>query len=439
MFRGVMFVALVSVTNALAGDWPQWRGPSRDGTSTETGLLATWPKNGPPLLWSVDTLGAGYSGPAVVGERIFIMGSDGETEYLTAMAVDCGRELWRVKLGPEFKNGWGHGPRGTPTVFGDTVVALGAQGVLVCVEKATGKELWRTDLRNDHAGRLMRGNILDFDWGYSESPLVDDGHVIVSPGGANGTLAAFDLKTGQLLWRTAMVTDAASYSSVVVAEIHGTRQYVQLTGGVEYSTGVLMKAPPRAVGISPRDGSLLWQAKIHYTTAGVINTPVVLGDVVYATCGYGAGCTILRIDKTAAGFQAVSTTTQDTRKVMATYHGGIVPFRDRVYGFSETSGWVCQSIPSGESRWEERRKVAGGSHIRVGGRLIIVTTEGSVAMTEPDNDGWTLHGEFVLPIVSPLRKANHRIKVCTHPVVANGRLYLRDQERFYCYDLRSAK
>ena len=435
MIRAV-FLTLMLTLNLAAADWPQWRGPQRDGTSTEKGLQEQWPKDGPPLLWSIETLGAGYSGPAVVGERLFIMGSNADGEYLAALRVDSGRELWRATLGPVFKNGWGNGPRGTPTVAGDRVVALGAQGVLVCVALTSGKELWRTDLRKDHAGRLMHGNILDIDWGYSESPLVDDGRVTVSPGGTKGTVAAFDLATGKLIWRTAAITDAASYSSIVAAEIHGTRHYVQITGGVEHSGGALMKAPPRAVGISPKDGSILWQHKINYTTAGVINTSVVLNEIIYTSCGYGAGCTILRIDKDGVGLKAVDITAKDARNVMATYHGGIVPAKDRVFGFSDTAGWVCQSLPSGESRWEEKRRIRGGSLIRVGNRLIIVTLEGIVAMTEPNDDGWALQGEFTLPKVSPLRKANSKIKVCTHPVVVNGRLYVRDQESLYCYGLR---
>ena len=121
---------------------------------------------------------------------------------------------------------------------------------------------------------------------------------------------------------------------------------------------------------------------------------------------------------------------------MVTYHGGIVPAKDRVFGFTETQGWVCQKLPSGESLWEDKRKIRGGSHIRIGNHFIIVTLEGAVAMTEPNDDGWTVQGDFILPNVSPLRKANSKIKVCTQPVVGNGRLYIRDQENLYCYDLR---
>ena len=424
---------------AVADDWPQWRGPNRDGVSAEAGLTAAWPKAGPPLAWRADTLGSGYSGPAVVGPRLYVMGSDATTEFLCALAVETGREAWRTPLGPLFKNPWGDGPRGTPTVSGGRVYALGAQGVLACVEAATGRLVWKTDLRADHGGRLMRGNFLDLDWGYAESPLVDGGRVVVSPGGPGGTVAAFDAPTGELVWRSKTVTDAASYASAVVATVGGVRQYVQLTGGVELAVGAFMKAPPRAAGLDPATGALLWGHAIRYTTAGVINTPVVLGDRVHTSCGYGAGCTILRVARWGTRFVAIDETSGDARRAMKTYHGGVVPAGDRVYGYSETGGWVCQSFPKGDEIWADQKTIQGGAHVRVGTGFYFVTTTGRVAAADPGDSGWLPRGDFPLPGVAPLRKANAKIQVCTHPVVANGRLYVRDMGTLYCYDLRPAK
>ena len=442
MFRRLTaIVALLTGLSsaAVADDWPQWRGPNRDGVSAETELLVNWPAVGPPLAWRVETLGSGYSGPAVVGARLFVMGSDGASEFVCALAVETGKEAWRTALGPVFKNPWGDGPRGTPTVSGGRVYALGAQGVLACVEAATGNLVWKTDLRADHGGRLMRGNFLGLDWGYAESPLVDGGRVVVSPGGPGGTVAAFDAATGELLWRTKAVVDAASYASAVVATVAGSQQYVQLTGGVEYADGVLMKAPPRAVGLDPATGALLWGHPIRYATAGVINTPVVLGDRVTTSCGYGAGCTILRVARWGTRLVAIDETSADARRAMKTYHGGVVPAGDRVYGYSETGGWVCQSFPKGDEIWADQKTIAGGAHVRVGSGFYFVTTAGRVAAADPGNAGWVPRGDFALPGVSPSRKANAKIQVCTHPVVANGRLYVRDMETLYCYDLRPAK
>ena len=434
-----VLAAWAAASPVRAADWPQWRGPDRDGVSAETGLLAAWPKAGLPLAWRVETLGSGYSGPAVVGGRVYVMGSDTAGEFLAALAVESGTEAWRTPLGPVFKNPWGDGPRGTPTVTGGRVYALGAQGVLACVEAATGKLVWKTDLRADHKGKLMRGNFLDLDWGYAESPLVDGGRVVVAPGGPGGTVAAFDAATGKLAWRTTAVTDAASYASAVVATIGGVRQYVHLTGGVEFAVGALMKAPPRAVGLDPATGAVLWDQKIRYTTAGVINTPVVLGDRVYTSCGYGAGCTILRIDKVGGAFRATDEASGDARRAMKTYHGGIVPAGDRVYGYSEAGGWVCQSFPTGEEIWADQKTIPGGAHVRVGTGFYFVTTDGGVAAADPGATGWAVRGRFDLPAASPIRKANSKVRVCTHPVVADGRLYVRDMETLYCYDLRPPK
>ncbi len=427
--------ALLAALFAAGGDWPQWRGPNRDGASSEAGPLADWLPAGPKLLWSIDTLGAGYSGPAVVGDRLFVMASDAEFEYLTAREAGTGREVWRAKLGPLTKNRWGDGPRGTPTVAGSRVVALGGQGVLLCADAATGRELWRTDLRTDHAGQLMRGNILDTDWGYSESPLVEAGRVVVSPGGPKGTVAAFDLPTGKLVWRTTSVTDAASYSSAVVAEIAGVRQVVQLTGGVEYRVGALMSSPPQALGLDPATGAVLWRHPIRYATAGVINTPVVVGDLVHTTCGYGAGCSLLSIEKPGGGWKVADTAKGDARRAMAVYHGGAIAHGGKAYGYSDSSGWVCQQLPGGETAWQDRR-TPGGSLARVGERFVIVGTEGKLLLVEPGEGGWGVRGEFALPEASRIRKASSYIKVCTHPVVAGGKLYVRDQERLWCFEVR---
>jgi hypothetical protein len=174
--------------------------------------------------------------------------------------------------------------------------------------------------------------------------------------------------------------------------------------------------------------------------AGVINTPVVWKNYVYASCPFGGGCTILRIDKSDKGWNVVDTTSREAQGALNVYHGGVVPFRDRVLGYSYTHGWVFQALPSGESLWEDKRKIDdGGSHVRIADRVIVVTTKGTVVLTEVSDTGWKPTGTFSLPDESPIRKANAKIKVCTHPVVANGRLYIRDQERLYCYDLRAQR
>ena len=185
--------------------------------SKETGLLKTWPDGGPKLLWTFRDAGAGYSGPAVVGATLYSMGADGKTEYLYALDTKTLKKAWTAEIGPVFKDGHGDGPRGTPTVDGDFVYGLGAQGELVCVDGGSGGVVWRKNLKTDLGGEMWS------EWGYSESPLVDGDLVVCTPGGKNGTLAALDKKTGAVRWRSKDWTDKAAYSSVVAAEVGGVR------------------------------------------------------------------------------------------------------------------------------------------------------------------------------------------------------------------------
>jgi outer membrane protein assembly factor BamB len=200
----LMALVLVSSFDARlirAEDWPQWQGPDRTNVSKETGLLKTWPKDGPKLLWTFEKAGVGYSGPAVVGDRLYTMGGREDTSYVFAIDVKSGKEIWNCPIGKLFKNGYGDGPRSTPTVDGDFLYALDAQGELICVEIASGKKRWAVNLEKDLKGEMMSG------WGYSESPLVDGDQVVCCPGGKEGTVAALDKKTGKVLWRSKELTD----------------------------------------------------------------------------------------------------------------------------------------------------------------------------------------------------------------------------------------
>ncbi|MBM4028456.1 MAG: PIN domain-containing protein [Planctomycetes bacterium] len=209
-----------------ARDWPQWRGPDRDGKSADTGLLQAWPAAGPALAWKAAGLGKGYAGIAAVGDRLFTMGDKEDAGYVIALSAADGRILWSTKAGaagtPD-PPGWSFpGPRCTPTVSGDLVFALNAWGEMVCVNAADGKELWRKDFRKDFGGKPPT-------WGFSESPLVDGDQVVITPGGSRGAMVALDKKTGRVLWQSQDFTDDAHYSSIIPAEIGGVRQYVQLT------------------------------------------------------------------------------------------------------------------------------------------------------------------------------------------------------------------
>src|SRR5262245_53006125 len=288
--RFVWIIAGLLLSSAIvsANDWPQWRGPDRTEISKEIGLLESWPASGAKLLWTFDKLGSGYSGPAVVGDRLYILGAVDSTEYAFAIDISSGQQKWRTELASEFKNGYGNGPRCTPTVDGDYLYVILGGGDLICLARDGGKIVWKKNFRKDYGGQLMSG------WGFSESPLIDGDTLVCSPGGDKGTLAAINKKDGSVIWRSTDLTDPASYSSVIAADIDGVRQYIQTT-----KNGI--------AGVRAKDGKLLWNhvknlpnEKEVYRTA-VIPTPIYHDHYVFATAGYGAGCDLLKLSPEGSG------------------------------------------------------------------------------------------------------------------------------------------
>lgn len=424
-----LFTLTVPVT---AADWPQFRGPNRDGVSREAGLLQEWPSGGPRLLWTMADAGVGYAGPAIVGNRLYTAGGRGDSESVIAFDLKApgGKpvEVWSTKIGPLFTwkgNSWNAGPNVTPTVDGDAVYALGGFGDLVCVDAATGKERWRVNLPRDLGGEVDPiGGGLDeptpLGWGYAAAPLIDGDRLICVPGGKQGLMAALDKKTGKLIWRSKEITTKTSYSSPLAVEIHGTRQYIQVTN-------------PGIVGVSAADGKLLWSyRRARAFDDVVITTPIVQAPFVYATVGFGEGCDLVRLVPEGTGIIA--------EKVYATKDaqnrdGGVVLIGEHVYGHSEKGGWVCQEFKTGKVVWADGDSFGRGSVSAADGRLYCLAEKGgAVALVEPGTDGWKEKGRFTLPQASKQRRPSGGI--WTAPVVADGKLYIRDQELVFCYDVR---
>jgi outer membrane protein assembly factor BamB len=421
---------------ARADDWPQWRGPDRSGDSKEKGLLKAWPKGGPNLLWTCKGAGLGYSQPAVVGDRLYTMGGRGDTEYVFALDVNNGKEVWHAKVGPLFTfqgNSWGDGPRSTPTVDGELVYALGGQGVLVCVKAADGTEVWRKDLPTELKAQVnpIGGGPPNLGWGYTWSPLVDGDQLVCVPGGPEGLLAALDKKTGKVLWRSAEVKEKAPYSSPMIAEVGGVRHYVQTT----YKG---------AVGVRAKDGKLLWSydRKPGYKDV-LIPTPLVRDDLVFLTQGMGmpaVGCDLLRLTPTDSGGVKVTKVYQN--KELADVLGGVVLVGGHVYGSSgglvnsPRFRWVCLDFKTGKVAWtDDEHLPEPGSVVAGDGHLVCYGQEtGTAVLIEASPKGWVEKGRFEIPA-----KTQHQApsgKVWTPPVIANGRLYLRDQELLFCYNIK---
>ncbi|MFO0805846.1 MAG: PQQ-binding-like beta-propeller repeat protein [Gemmataceae bacterium] len=427
MRRFALPAALLFASMAAAGDWPQFRGPKRDGRSTDAGLLQSWPKDGPKLLWTFAECGVGYAGPAVVGDRLFLAGGRGNDEFVYALDLQANppKELWSAKIGPLFTwkgNSWNAGTNVSPTTDGERVFVLGGFGDLLCVEAATGKDLWRVNLPKDLGGAVnpIGGGLEEptpLGWGYSAAPLLDGDRVIVSVGGSKGLLAALDKTTGKTVWRSKDATDETSYSSPVFAEIGGVKQIVQVT-----NKGL--------VGVAATDGKVLWRYARAYEDVA-ISTPLVLGDHVYASVGFGEGCDMVKI---AANGGAFTATKVYANKDVQNRDGGLILANGLVFGHSEKGGWTCQDFVTGAVKWSDPG-VGRGTVSFADGRLYCVAEKGgAVALVEPSAEGWTQTGRFKLPRESKLRKPSGAL--WTHPVVANGKLYVRDQELLFCFDVK---
>lgn len=405
----LLLASLSPLAARAADDWPQWRGPNRDGYSPDTGLLRQWPKGSPQLVWKASGLGLGYATVSVVGDRIFTMGDQGDSNFLIALRRADGEPLWKTKLGRAGAPGWGGfaGPRCSPTVDGGLVLAVGQYGEVLCADAATGREIWRKDYLKDFGGELP-------EWGYAGMPLVDGERVILVPGGSRGALVALDKTTGERVWQSAELTDSIHYSSPIVAEIAGIRQYIQLTDA-------------SVAGIAAADGRLLWRAARQGRTA-VIPTPIYRDGLVYVSSGYGVGCNLFKITSAGGKFSAEEVY---ANKTMTNQHGGVVLVGDHLYGHSDNKGWTCQDFKSGEIVWQEKSKLGKGSITFADGMLYLRAEagEGTIALIEASPAGYRETGRF-----DPHDRSDKNS--WPHPVVIDGRLYLRDQDVLLCYDVR---
>ncbi len=395
-------------------DWPQWRGPNRDGISQETGLLDQWPETGPPEVWRCRGLGRGYASVAVAGGKIFSLGklADGNT-HIVALDVEDGSILWTVPIG-----GGNDGPNCTPTVDGNLVYGLSHAGDLLCANVETGEAVWKTSFPNDFGGKMMSG------WGYSESPLVDGNKLVCTPGARDAVIAALDKQTGKPIWTTPLVNagerggDGAAYSSIVIGQGGGVRQYVQLVG-----RGV--------IGVDAKDGQLLWgYNRIANSTANV-PTPLVKNDLVFCSTGYGTGSALLRL-RGRRGQIAAEELYFKSGNELQNHHGGMILLGDYVYmGHGHNNRHpVCVNLRTGQDAWRPGRGPGRESAAitYADGHLYFRYQDGTMALIEATPDSYRLKGSFKIGIKNGQSWA--------HPVISHGRLYLRDQDELICYDIR---
>ena len=394
-------LALASgVIYASTDDWPQWRGPRRDGVSAETGLLKEWPAGGPRLAWRVTGAGDGYSSFAVAGGRLFTLGARESTEYVLAFDTGSGKKLWEVANGRRFNNDRGDGPRSTPTVEGDRVYVFGSSGDLTVLDAASGEVYWTQNLLQKYGGH-------NINWGLSESPLVLSDRILVTPGGRGASIVAVRKTNGSLIWKSQ--SDEPGYSSALLHPIGSVQQAVVFTA-------------ERALGVDVNDGRLLWSYNRVANRTANIATPIARGNRVFLSSDYSTGAALL--DLKADGPKVSASEVYFTNE-MRNHHASSVLIGDYLYGFSG-SILTAMHFDTGKVAWRDR-SVGKGSLVFADQRLYLVSEDGMVGLAEANPAKYVEKGRF------QLKTGN--LPTWSHPVVSGGKLFIRDQDTLYAYDV----
>jgi outer membrane protein assembly factor BamB len=395
----IVLFSSVELAAQAGGSWPQWRGPNRDGISKETGLLKQWPDGGPPLVWKAIGAGRGYSSMSLSNGRLFTMGLRPDGEYVIAFDVANGKEVWATLHGTAYRDSRGDGPRGTPTVDGATLYSLGGNGDLSSIDAKTGRINWKLNVLTKFGGE-------NISWGISESPLVIGEKLLINAGGPGASLVALNKKDGSLIWKSQ--SDKAGYSSAMPVQIGTTTQVVFFTQN-------------RAVGLDLKDGKLLWEYTRAANDVANVATPVVRGNRVWISSDYGIGGGLVEIKADGKAQEVYFT------REMRNHHSSSILIGDHLYGFS--SGILtAMNFDTGEVAWRDR-SVGKGSLVYADGNLYALSENGVVGLVEATPTGYREKGRF--------RIQQDSLPTWTHPIVAGGRLYIRDQDTIYAYDVKA--
>jgi len=395
-----LVVALPSVvSNRVLDDWPQWRGPNRDGRSAETGLLKDWPAGGPALAWRAAGAGEGYSSFATSQGRLFTLGARGGTEYVMAFDSASGKRLWETSHGTRFSNDRGDGPRATPTIEGDRVYAYGASGDLSVLDAASGKVYWTVNVLKQYRGSNIQ-------WGLSESPLVLADRILVNAG---GTIVALKKTDGTSIWTTK--GENAGYSSAVAHKIGDVTEAIYFTS-------------TRVLGVDVTSGRQLWSYGKVANNVANIATPIVRGNRVFVSSDYGTGSALLEL--AGSGSNVTAKEVYFTRQ-MKNHHATSILVGEHLYGF-DSAILTAMDFNTGNVAWQNR-SVGKGSLTFADDRLYLFSENGVVGLAEASPAGYREHGRFELK--------TGRLPTWSHPVVSGGKLFLRDQDSIYAYDVRA--
>ena len=389
---------------ATLPDWPQWRGPQRNGLSKETGLLKAWPAGGPPKLWSVDTLGEGYGTVAIAGDRMYVQGVQSKESVVFALNRANGAKVWASSLGSRLDQDRGPGPRGTPTADGTRLYVLTEGGELACLNAKDGASIWRRNLLQEFKGRNPH-------WLISESPLVDGDRLIVTPGGDGATIVTLNKLTGETIWESKDLNDGAGYSSCVVEDIQGIRTIMTITA----------KA---GVGVRASDGKLMWRYEQVSNRTANVATPVYSDNHVFYSTAYGTGCALLSLKKEGSTLKAGEVYFS---KEMMNHHGGVVLVKDHLYGFSNAI-LTAMEFKTGKVAWRDR-SVGKGSLTYADGMLYLLGEKNICGLAVAKPEAYQEKGRF--------DTEDSGWPNWAHPVVCDGKLYLRNQAKLTCYNVKA--
>lgn len=415
LFLSLVGLVTIGSSQVRAEDWPTFRGASRTGVSTETGLLDSWPKDGPKLLWQAKGAGNGYSSPAVAAGRVYTMGDHDGSEFVSCFDGNSGKLVWEKEIGEAWnghpRNPTWNGSRGTPTVDGDRVYVVHATGILVCLNAADGKINWQKNMKSDFGGKKHDS------WGYGESPTIDGSLLLCTPGGNQATVVALDKVTGETKWTCANPKDAgAGHSSIVISYVGGRKIYVQNTAS-------------GPIGIDAQSGKLLWSYDVKPPVA-FIPSPVIKDDYVLTVAGYGTGGALIQQVAGADGSVTVKEI-YGLNKDLDNKHGGVILVGNDLYaGFSDGNQVYCHDLVTGAKKWRERGSGQGStSVIAADGKLFIHYSNGVVAMAKADPSGFSEVSSFTA-------EGNRDFPSWAHLVIANGKLLVRDGDLISCYDIK---
>ncbi len=403
LFCAFALMPLTIGHTAPEAEWPQWRGPLRNGLSSETGFLKQWPAKGPAVTWSISNLGEGYGSLAVKADRIYVQGTSGAASAIFCLNRADGKVIWSASLGPMVKESRGNGPRSTPTLDGDRVYVLTENGDLACLRARDGSRIWSKNILKDYGGSNPG-------WLISESPLVDGNRLIVSPGGSGAGIVALDKMTGAEIWHARELSDQAGYSSCIAADIGGVRTYMNFTSRA-------------AVGVRASDGKLMFRHTNVANRTANCTTPVFADNKVFFSSAYGTGAALLNLSAQNGEVRA-----QEAyfTKEMMNHHGGMVLVNGYLYGFSNAI-LTCLDFNTGKVMWRDR-SVGKGSLTYADGMLFLLGENQMAGLAVANPEAYVERGRFAIKDLGRESWA--------HPVVVGGKLYIRNQNELTCYDVK---